>query len=678
MKTRLFYSFVIMAGLIFLVACQQNSSQNNDAFYRSLSDNIQETCINDPENSMAYIDSLENNAIVTPEIADYFRANTHYALNNLRAVEYYNKRALNGEALFNDWRRAYYVASRNLANNLNWKGDYDGSLEYATKAYEKTIDDTTFVAKLNAPGLLLQIALCQKSLGNDTESYKNFEQGYRLDCQLVKNDTSFNTHYYFFQNTLAVISRMDSLTSRDVAELWIQRSEDAAAQLFESGRLHPLGLLDQNLMKTAQAQLYISKARIQIQMGLTKEADKNYQEFLNTDYAKGLGGIIGQYNYMVMAKQWDRAAALIPLVDSVRAIRGDYYSMDYLLRLNQQRLTLERAGLHQQAQQKAELLMNRLDTVVKVQQRSVAQELAVVFETAQKERKIAEQETKIERQWSFVVGVPLVIAIIFFVFYTMHRQKEIKKMAQGHRKLQKAYDQLIVANEKAEESSKMKMAFIQQISHEIRTPLNVLSGFVQVITDESYELGEQGRKDAAKHILTNTNRITEVVGKMLELSEATSHAAIQRNNMVTVRALATKAIDSVQEEKSPDINFTTQIDDNVAMVELKTHEQHAARALTFILNNAWKFTKKGSILLAADLSDDKKFVRFIVEDTGIGIPAKESEHIFEEFVQLDEYSKGTGIGLTVARSFARNLGGDIILDITYHHGARFIMTLPLN
>ena len=68
---------------------------------------------------------------------------------------------------------------------------------------------------------------------------------------------------------------------------------------------------------------------------------------------------------------------------------------------------------------------------------------------------------------------------------------------------------------------------------------------------------------------------------------------------------------------------------------------------------------------------------FIVEDTGIGIPAKEVEHIFEEFVQLDEYKEGTGIGLTVARSFAQQLGGDVVLDTTYTAGARFIMTLPL-
>lgn len=72
-----------------------------------------------------------------------------------------------------------------------------------------------------------------------------------------------------------------------------------------------------------------------------------------------------------------------------------------------------------------------------------------------------------------------------------------------------------------------------------------------------------------------------------------------------------------------------------------------------------------------------RHVAFTVEDTGVGVPPSEAEHIFEEFVQLDDYSEGTGIGLTVARSIVQRLGGNIVLDTTYQDGARFVMTLPL-
>ena len=96
--------------------------------------------------------------------------------------------------------------------------------------------------------------------------------------------------------------------------------------------------------------------------------------------------------------------------------------------------------------------------------------------------------------------------------------------------------------------------------------------------------------------------------------------------------------------------------------------------LALLLENAVKFTEKGSVCLRIVLK--QRFVYFFVEDSGIGIPPEEAEHIFEQFVQLDEYREGTGIGLTVARSLARRLGGDVILDTSYTFGARFVFSLP--
>jgi signal transduction histidine kinase len=120
---------------------------------------------------------------------------------------------------------------------------------------------------------------------------------------------------------------------------------------------------------------------------------------------------------------------------------------------------------------------------------------------------------------------------------------------------------------------------------------------------------------------------------------------------------------------------------------LTTNQQAATRALTLLLDNARKFTKPAEAyhqnssdgqrkLATLRVEAEEKVVRFVVEDTGIGIPTSESEHIFEEFVQLNEYYDGTGIGLTVARSLARRLGGDIVLDASASNVTRFVMTLP--
>ena len=87
-------------------------------------------------------------------------------------------------------------------------------------------------------------------------------------------------------------------------------------------------------------------------------------------------------------------------------------------------------------------------------------------------------------------------------------------------------------------------------------------------------------------------------------------------------------------------------------------------------------TEKAHVVLRLSQITEQQ-IAFTVEDTGIGVPPKEAEHIFEEFIQLDDYYDGTGIGLTVARSIARRLGGDIVLDTDYTDGARFVFTLPV-
>lgn len=273
-------------------------------------------------------------------------------------------------------------------------------------------------------------------------------------------------------------------------------------------------------------------------------------------------------------------------------------------------------------------------------------------------------------------------------------QLMFENMGQGYEEALNLYD-------KAMESSRMKTDFIQQISHEIRTPLNILSGFAQILTS-GMELDDAMRQEVTQGIADNTQRITSLVNKMLELADAGSDEAIERTDDALAIQIAAQAADESRITMAAHLNFDLQIAPEAEMVMLRTHLQQATRALVLLLDNAMKFThpaeaaggadavqEKANVILRVDVVETN--VRFIVEDTGIGIPPEESERIFEEFVQLDEYYDGTGIGLTVARSIARRLGGDIVLDTDYPapvgeegaegqrggSGARFVYTLPI-
>ena len=261
-----------------------------------------------------------------------------------------------------------------------------------------------------------------------------------------------------------------------------------------------------------------------------------------------------------------------------------------------------------------------------------------------------------------IIGLLMLVLLLFMYF----RHRAAKRLAQKNQ-------ELMIANARAEESSKMKTNFIQQISHEFRTPLNILNGFTQILTAPDMVLQAEEKADIQKRISESTERITGLVNKMLELSDANSRQVIERNDNIAALAIATQAVEHAGIQQDTHIKFLLQTDAQ-AETNVHTNLRSATRALTLLLDNARKFTKEGEVRLR--IQQQPQTIDFIVEDTGIGVPAKEAEHIFDEFVQLDEYYDGTGIGLTVARSIARRLGGDIVLDTSYTGGARFVMTLP--
>ena len=287
------------------------------------------------------------------------------------------------------------------------------------------------------------------------------------------------------------------------------------------------------------------------------------------------------------------------------------------------------------------------------------------------------------------------LTFVFLVVFSVNRYRLSRRLQIAHKKLQEAYDQMAekndalqIANERAEESTRMKSAFIKQISHEIRTPLNILSGFTQVLTTSDNNLSEAERSDASKQVIDSTARITGLVNKMLELSEISSNTVLKREDKVTPQYIASLAAMTVGIEKATHINYEMKFEGGSNM-SFKTHLASTVRILELLLDNAMKFTRPAEAFMTQLKVRRKEHVtltagceggvvRFVVEDTGKGIPEKEAEHIFEEFVQLDEYYDGTGIGLAVARSLARRLDGDVVLDTSYTKGARFVVTLPVS
>lgn len=317
---------------------------------------------------------------------------------------------------------------------------------------------------------------------------------------------------------------------------------------------------------------------------------------------------------------------------------------------------IEAARIYQQ-------LYHEKDSVFGRDARQHLDELNTLFQVD--ELKTAQQRTKLI--YTVVAALTIMLALLILLLFGWRSAIRQKK----------ANEQLRIANERAAASSKMKTEFIRNISHEIRTPLNIVSGFTQVLTSPDMDLTEEEKKDMQERMAENADRITKLVDCMLALSDASSETVIDRRDKTNVRDLASQAIghSKITAHTRPgnsEATVTFEVEE-MEPVTLCTSRLYAVRALAHLLENAVKFTPQGTIRLLAECTD--RSVRFIVEDTGIGIPVSESDNIFGEFVQLDSFADGTGIGLTVARSIARRMGGDLWLDTEYVKGARFVFEL---
>ena len=270
--------------------------------------------------------------------------------------------------------------------------------------------------------------------------------------------------------------------------------------------------------------------------------------------------------------------------------------------------------------------------------------------------------------WWLLIG----LVFVFMFIYIVNRNRYNRRLKKANVQLQEKNKALQLATAQAEESTRMKSNFIKQISHEIRTPLNIVCGYTQVLASAETELSTEQRANMNKQILENTDRITGLVNKMLALANVNSNAVLERSDQTSAALIAQEAIKASGIDKASHLEFKL-IEQMGAEQPFNTHLRSAVHALEQLLDNAKKFTQQGQATLTISNYDGKAC--FVVEDTGKPIPPYEAERIFNEFVQLDEYSDGTGIGLAIARSLARRLDGDIVLDTTFAGGARFVMTL---
>ena len=237
----------------------------------------------------------------------------------------------------------------------------------------------------------------------------------------------------------------------------------------------------------------------------------------------------------------------------------------------------------------------------------------------------------------------------------------------------KDHEQELIESRELAEQAELKQSFLNNMSHEIRTPLNAIVGFSDMLANEP-EFSDEERQEFVDIINTNTKLLLKLVGDVLELSR------IESGNLSFIfqRESVRQLLDDVYQTHSlliqPPLQFLK--DFPPEDVQVNVDPMRLTQVLTNFLNNANKFTKKGSIRLGYCCPSGMSEVHLYVEDTGIGIPHSEQKMIFERFYKRSEFSQGVGLGLSICVLIVEKMGGRIELRSEEGRGSRFTVVLP--
>ena len=237
----------------------------------------------------------------------------------------------------------------------------------------------------------------------------------------------------------------------------------------------------------------------------------------------------------------------------------------------------------------------------------------------------------------------------------------------------KAYDQLAQLHV----AERLKTELLANVSHEFRTPLNVIAGYVELVREGTFGPCPPETVPVFDKVLSNTSYLLELVEEFLDLSRLEAGAMVIRREAIELTPFLRELGESFALlVRTKPVEFLADVPDRLPAVTAEGAKMRIV--VQNLLSNAEKFTQQGHIRLAAEVLPEGR-VAIRVSDTGPGIAPEHHEAIFDIFHQLkphDGAKKGVGLGLALARRFARMMGGDITVDSTVGEGTTFTVVLP--
>jgi len=263
------------------------------------------------------------------------------------------------------------------------------------------------------------------------------------------------------------------------------------------------------------------------------------------------------------------------------------------------------------------------------------------------------------------------------------QQQQIAEQLDRYGRLNKEYraqnEELLRAKERAEESDRLKSAFLANLSHEIRTPMNAIMGFADLI--ESEKLSGKTRERYIRIIRKSGSYLLSIINDIVEISQIEAGQIELNENEIELNELLDEVYNSFKTIIASRTNLKLKLEKPTPPLyeKVRLDEVKLKQIMMNLINNAIKFTEQGEISFGY-ITGNSSEISFFVKDTGIGIAPEKHEIIFERFRQLESRNariqSGSGLGLSISKAYAEIMGGSISVKSEEGKGAEFVITFP--
>jgi signal transduction histidine kinase len=241
---------------------------------------------------------------------------------------------------------------------------------------------------------------------------------------------------------------------------------------------------------------------------------------------------------------------------------------------------------------------------------------------------------------------------------------------------------IILAKEKAEESDHLKTSFLMNLSHELRTPMNGIIGFTELLQKGNTSASKQ--QEYLSYISSSGQQLLKVMNDIIDIASIETAQLEISNDHCNLHDVLSELFQYFDEDRQrqgkENVKFIYQPPENAETIVIFSDRKRLTQIISNLLDNAFKFTKQGSVVLSFEITSQNK-LKIKVQDTGIGIERSMTDMIFDRFRQIDgspsRQHGGSGLGLAICKELTVLMNGKIIVESELGKGSLFIVELPL-